>query len=147
MTDTDSESQYEVEEMKGKKRLGSIFKKSAPAGEKTPSDHRDLLFIIIIILLTLQLAASTYQIYSAAVREQRAAIQRQVLSKSVASYTANLDALTTQMLKDYKDNVYNNTNVDTSSKQQVLGNEYNFNAIMLLIKQNSRLMEVIAQTP
>lgn len=131
----------------------SIFsKKSAPEStenskkpkEKNPENRLVILFTIIIVLLFLQLAVSGFQLYRDFSAEAAANARQAQINKSVATYTANLDALTTQLLSDYKANVYNNKSVDTTSKQQVMGLEFNFNAIMLLVKQNSRLMELIA---
>jgi hypothetical protein len=102
--------------------------------------------IVLAVLLFLQLAVSGFQLYRDISTEARENARQAVINQSVASYSANLDALTTQMLNDYKANVYNNTAVDTTAKQQVMGMEFNFNAMMLLVKQNSRLMQLIATT-
>jgi len=107
--------------------------------------RKNWMLIALLVLVFLQVLFSGYQTVLSQIRYQQEVNHRNQVITSVASYTANLDALTTQMLDDYKKNVYNNNNVDTTAKQQVLGTEYNFNAIMLLIKQNSRLMEVLAQ--
>lgn len=106
---------------------------------------KNWLLIVLVVLVSLQVVFSGYQTVLSQIRYQQEINHRNQVITSVATYTANLDALTTQMLDDYKKNVYNNSNVNTTAKQQVLGTEYNFNAIMLLIKQNSRLMEVLAQ--
>ena len=112
---------------------------NTPTGLKDRSQKN--LLLLITILLIVQVLISGYQLFQD-IRYQQ---QRDKLVSSVAQYTDNLDELTTQMLNDYKADVYNNANVDTTAKQAVMSSEYNFNAIMLLIKQNSRLMEVIAQ--
>jgi Na+-transporting NADH:ubiquinone oxidoreductase subunit NqrC len=135
----------------------SIVRKMANSLHDSPStdlDHntqsqlparKNWLLIALLVLVSLQVLFSGYQTVLSQIRYQQEINHRNQVITSVATYTANLDALTTQMLDDYKENVYNNSNVDTTAKQQVLGTEYNFNAIMLLIKQNSRLMEVLAQ--
>jgi hypothetical protein len=131
-----------------KKSIFSILRKGQNKGSHEPSQRDSLqgILVVILILMGLQVIMSGYQIYRDLIMERAQAIDQAVVKKSVSNYTANLDQLTNQMLSDYKANVYNNPKVDTTSKQQVLGTEYNFNAIMLLIKQNSRLMELVAQS-
>ena len=140
------EERREPEELE-KNKIFPWAKKSDGKSTAAQPDggNRSKWLVAIVVLLVLQLAASGYQIYTGIVRDRQAAINQAVVNKSVATYTANLDQLANQMLTDYKTNVYNNTKVDTTSKQQVLGNEYNFNALMLIIKQNSRMMELMAQ--
>lgn len=112
--------------------------------EKSPESKLRGILIVLAVLLFLQLAVSGFQLYRDISSEARENARQAVINQSVASYSANLDALTTQMLNDYKANVYNNAAVDTTAKQQVMGQEFNFNAMMLMVKQNSRLMQLIA---
>jgi hypothetical protein len=106
---------------------------------------RDLVIGLIIGLLVLQVLLGGYQVVSGIIQERAAAAQRTQLLSDVAKYTATVDQLTTQMLSDYKKEVYNSDAVNTTAKQEVLGTEYNFMALMLVAKQNSRLMEILAQ--
>jgi len=110
-------------------------------GQKRPH----WLWFLLVGLLVIQILLSTYNVVMSQFQYQQNIAHRNEVIRSVASYTANLDALSNKMLEDYKNDVYSNPNVDTTAKQQVMGTEHNFNAIMLLIKQNSRLMEVLAQ--
>jgi Na+-transporting NADH:ubiquinone oxidoreductase subunit NqrC len=103
------------------------------------------IWFLLVGLLVIQIILSAYSVVMSQVQYQQSITHRNEVIRSVASYTANLDALSNKMLADYKNDVYSNPNVDTTAKQQVMGTEHNFNAIMLLIKQNSRLMEVLAQ--
>lgn len=103
--------------------------------------QKNPLLTLITILLVIQISISGYQLFQD-IRYQQ---QRNKLTASVAEYTNTLDELTSQMLADYKADVYNNANVDSTAKQAVMSSEYNFNAIMLLVKQNSRLMEIMTQ--
>ena len=117
-----------------------------PVGLSLPDIHKEKkqgnpLLTIILILLVLQVAFSGYQVY----RSVTSDIQRARVTDSVAKYTASLDELTTQMLADFKGDVYNNPNVDSTAKQAVMTGEYNFNSTMLLIKQNNRLLELLTQ--
>lgn len=105
--------------------------------EKNP--NRQMTFLIILVAI--QVLISGYMLVEDIIYQSK---RSQILSK-VSDYTATLDELTTQMLVDYKVDVYNNANVDTTAKQAVMANEYNFNATMLLVKQNTRLLEVLAQ--
>jgi hypothetical protein len=99
----------------------------------------------LVVLLALQVILSIFQVVNAQIQQVREESYRKSVIQSVQTYTANVDALTVKMLDDYKKDVYNNSKVDNTAKQQVMGNEYTFNAIMLLIKQNSRLMEMLSQ--
>ena len=101
----------------------------------------DTKMVIILILLILQVAFSGYQFYRSVSND----IKRARLTESVAQYTANLDELTTQMLNDFKGDVYNNPNVNSTAKQAVMASEYNFNSTLLLIKQNNRILELLTQ--
>jgi hypothetical protein len=141
--DSEPEEFEEYEEMKPKKNVFSKFGGLFTRGSQNspPREKPHAVFTFIAVLLFLLVAVSSYQLYRDIVADQRQAL----ITRSVAAYTGNLDKLTTQMLSDYKMNVYNNTAVDSTSKQQVMGLEYNFNALMLLVKQNSRLIELIAQ--
>lgn len=100
---------------------------------------------VIIVLLALQVLLTIFQVVNVQINQMKEETYRKNVIQSVQTYTKNVDALTIKMLDDYKKDVYNNSNVDSTSKQQVMGNEYNFNAIMLLIKQNSRMMEMLSQ--
>lgn len=96
---------------------------------------------IIICLLVLQVLMSGYQTFLS-IQDQ---VQQARLIASVAQYTSTSDELTTQLLSDYNSAVYNNENVNTTAKQEVMGTEYNFMALMLLAKQNSRILELLSQ--
>jgi flagellar basal body-associated protein FliL len=127
-------------------KVGTTEPEAVKPVEKSPESKLRVILIVLAVLLFLQLAVSGFQLYRDISTEARENARQAVINQSVASYSANLDALTTQMLNDYKANVYNNTAVDTTAKQQVMGMEFNFNAMMLLVKQNSRLMQLIATT-
>lgn len=102
---------------------------------------RNPLLILIVVLLVIQVLISGFMVYQNISYQA----QRRKLVSSVSEYTDTLDGLTTQMLVDYKVDVYNNTNVNTTAKQAVMASEYNFNATMLLVKQNTRIMEILSQ--
>ena len=99
------------------------------------------LMVIISILLLIQVLISGYQAY-VRINDDRL---RAKVTTSVAQYTAGLDELTSKMLADYKTDVYNNPNVDSTSKQAIMSSEYSFNAVLLLVKQNNRLLELLSQ--
>ncbi len=107
--------------------------------------QRSPLLAALVILMALQVLLTGYQIVRDIVQEQQAARQRASLSAEVAQYADTLDGLTTELLNDYKQEVYNNPNVDSAAKQQVMGTEYNFMATMLVIRQNTRMLEVLAE--
>lgn len=102
---------------------------------------QNMVIFVILCLLILQVLMSGFETF----QNIRNEIQRTQLIASVTKYTANADQLTAQMLSDYKKDVYNNANVNSTEKQQVMGTEYNFMAMMLLAKQNSRLLELLSQ--
>lgn len=107
--------------------------------------QQNSILIVLVVLLTLQVLLSGYQIIHDISLEQQKEESRVQLAAEVAQYNDTLDELTIQMLADYKAEVYNNPNVDSAAKQEVMGTEYNFMALMLLIKQNTRLMEIAAE--
>ena len=111
------------------------------------SMKRSPLLTIIALLMALQVLLGGFQVVRDLVRDQQAEAQRVGIVAEVARYTANLDELTTQMLADYKQEVYNNPDVNSAAKQEVMGTEYNYMAIMLLIQQNTRMMEMLAELP
>jgi len=126
-----------------KSKTSDDSKKKTSKQEKKPlfTKPQNMVVFIILCLLILQVLMSGFQTY----QNIRNEIQRTQLIDSVTKYTANADQLTTQMLSDYKKDVYNNANVNSTEKQQVMGTEYNFMAMMLLAKQNSRLLELLSQ--
>jgi hypothetical protein len=109
-----------------------------PAREKKKNNG---MLVFILILLILQVLFSGYQFYRSIISD----LERARVTSSVSNYTASLDDLTKQMLADFKADVYNNPNVNSTAKQAVMASEYNFNSVMLLIKQNNRLLELITQ--
>ncbi len=127
------------------KKSKEIESVTGPFFSDTSKNKKNWWLIVLVIFMGLQVLLSVYSSIMSQVHYQQEIIHRNEVIRSVTAYTTNLDALSATMLADYKKDVYNNTNVNTTAKQQVLGTEYNFNAIMLLIKQNSRLMEVLAQ--
>ena len=97
--------------------------------------------VFILVLLLIQVLISGYQTYLRINDD----LLRAKVTTSVAQYTASLDELTSKMLADYKTDVYNNPNVDSTSKQAIMSSEYSFNAVLLLVKQNNRLLELLTQ--
>jgi hypothetical protein len=141
----DDESVEPEKETPKKKFFGIIQRPVDNSSEQKPPEGKlPTLLTVLAILLFLQLAVSGFQLYRDISTEAQETARQEMINKSVATYSANLDALTTKMLDEYKTNVYNNTAVNTTAKQQVMGLEFNFNAMMLLVKQNNRLMQLIA---
>lgn len=121
-----------------------ILPESKGMKQDDKNDHR-IWKTVIIALLTLQVLLTIFQVVDGQIKQAKEETYRKNVIQSVQTYTKNIDSLTVKMLDDYKKDVYNNSKVDSTSKQQVMANEYNFNAIMLLIKQNSRMMEMLSQ--
>ena len=123
--------------MKAENEIKNVLSAKSTRSKKPNS----LLMILILVFLVIQVLISGYQLYATITRD----IRRAKLTQAVADYTAGLDGLTNQLLSDFKEDVYNNPNVDSTAKQAVMASEYNFNAILLLTKQNSRIMEILTQ--
>ena len=123
--------------MKAADEIRNMLSSNPVDGKK----QRNPLVVLILVFLTIQVLISGYQLYETINDNMR----RAKLTQSVTDYTAGLDGVTTQLLSDFKADVYNNPNVDTTSKQLGMASEYNFNAIMLLAKQNTRIMEILTQ--
>jgi hypothetical protein len=123
--------------MKAVNERKNVFPIKSTKGKKINNP----LMILILVFLIIQVLISGYQLYATITRD----IRRTKLTQAVAEYTAGLDGLTDQLLSDFKEDVYNNPNVDSTAKQAVMASEYNFNAILLLAKQNSRIMEILTQ--
>ena len=102
---------------------------------------QNMVVFVILCLLVLQVLMSGYQTFLS-IQDQ---VQQARLIASVQKYTATSDQVISQLLTDYKSDVYNNANVNSTAKQQVMGTEYSFNALMLVAKQNSRIMELLSQ--
>lgn len=111
---------------------------------REPRKHNWLL-IIILVLVAAQVIISGYQTVMTQIRYQEEIAHRNQVILSVENYTKDLDSITTQLLKEYQQVVYSESNKANYQSQEVLGNEYTFKAIMLLVRQNSRLMKVLAQ--
>jgi len=116
-------------------------KSNLSANTVKEKNQRSPLITLILIVLIIQVLISGYQLYTT-INDK---IRRAQLTESIAEYTTGLDGLTTQLLSDFKADIYNNPNVNTTSKQAIMASEYNFNAIMLLVKQNTRIMEILTQ--
>ncbi len=143
------QNEFQENDLKLPKRAPKKTKEIESVTGPSSSDHsknkRNWWLILLVVFMGLQVLLSVYSSAMSQLHYQQEIMHRNEVIRSVTAYTTNLDALSATMLADYKKDVYNNANVNTTAKQQVLGTEYNFNAIMLLIKQNSRLMEVLAQ--
>ncbi len=134
------------EKLAGSKKTQEKNPSSRMEKFKLPGDPSTRTWMMVItILLAVQVLLTVFQVVNAQIVRVNEERFRSQVVQGVATYTANVDELTAQMLTDYKNDVYNNSKVDTTAKQQVMGTEYNFNAILLLIKQNSRLMEMLSQ--
>lgn len=125
-------------------------KESKPAEvEKTKEPRKkieikkpqNMVLFVILCLLVLQVLMTGYQTFLN-IQDQ---VQQARLIASVQKYTSTTDQVVNQLLTDYKAEVYNNTNVNSTAKQQVMGTEYNFMALMLVAKQNSRILEMLSQ--
>jgi len=121
---------------------GSNMQPPKPVNEKKLNRKKpDRIVVLILILLFIQTLFGGYRLYQDITYQ----VNRSKLTASAAQYISSLDQLTNQMLTDYKNDVYNNANVDTTAKQGIMSSEYTFRAIMLLTKQNSRIMEILTQ--
>jgi hypothetical protein len=76
--------------------------------------------------------------------DQQETARKAEVAAEVAQYAANVEGVTRQMLDNYKKDVYNNENIDSVGKQQVLATEYTFMGLMLLSQQNAKLIQTIA---
>jgi len=102
---------------------------------------KNFIPIAILILLIIQVGISGYSLYNTIISNMR----RQEVQATVSEYSSTLDDIIDQMLADFKTDVYENPNVDTAARQTVMASEYNFNAVMLLAKQNARIMEILTR--
>ena len=89
-----------------------IVEKTGLEGQKRPH----WIWFLLVGLLVIQVLLSVYGIVMSQVQYQQSITHRNEVIRSVASYTANLDALSSKMLADYKNDVYSNPNVDTTAK-------------------------------
>ena len=121
-------------------KVDAVKSKEAKKGLSIKKPQNMAVFIILC-LLVLQVLMSGYQTFLN-IQDQ---VQQARLIASVQKYTATSDQVISQLLTDYKSDVYNNANVNSTAKQQVMGTEYSFNALMLVAKQNSRIMELLSQ--
>lgn len=117
----------------------------ASAPEKGKKSLQNALLIVIAALLFLQVAVSAFGLYLNMARDQMASAQRASIVQSVNKYTENVNALTNQMLEQYKKEVYGGGKVDTVEKQLVMGAEYNFMGLMLLVRQNNEIIKMLTQ--
>ena len=121
-------------------KVDAVKSKEAKKGLSIKKPQNMAVFIILC-LLVLQVLMSGYQTFLN-IQDQ---VQQARLIASVQKYTATSDQVISQLLTDYKSDVYNNANVNSTAKQEVMGTEYSFNALMLVAKQNSRIMELLSQ--
>ena len=121
-------------------KVDAVKSKEAKKGLSIKKPQNMAVFIILC-LLVLQVLMSGYQTFLN-IQDQ---VQQARLIASVQKYTATSDEVISQLLTDYKSEVYNNASVNSTAKQEVMGTEYNFMALMLVAKQNSRIMELLSQ--
>lgn len=126
-----------------------IFEKKEHSRTSVPERNKkslqNALLIVIAVLLLLQVAVSAFGLYLDMARDQMAAAQRASMVQSVNKYTENVNTLTNQMLEQYKKEVYGGGKVDTVEKQIVMGTEYNFMGLMLLVRQNNEIIKMLTQ--
>lgn len=131
----------EAQEKPVKEIKAETVKSKEPKKSLSIKKPQNMVVFIILCLLVLQVLMSGYQTFLN-IQDQ---VQQARLIASVQKYTATSDQVISQLLTDYKSDVYNNANVNSTAKQQVMGTEYSFNALMLVAKQNSRIMELLSQ--
>ena len=131
----------EAQEKPVKETKAETVKSKEPKKSLSIKKPQNMVVFIILCLLVLQVLMSGYQTFLN-IQDQ---VQQARLIASVQKYTATSDQVISQLLTDYKSDVYNNANVNSTAKQEVMGTEYSFNALMLVAKQNSRIMELLSQ--
>lgn len=118
-----------------------VVKTKEPRKKIEIKKPQNMVLFVILCLLVLQVLMTGYQTFLN-IQDQ---VQQTRLIASVQKYTSTSDEVVNQLLTDYKAEVYNNANVNSTSKQEVMGTEYNFMALMLVAKQNSRILELLSQ--
>ncbi len=118
-----------------------VVKTKEPRKKIEIKKPQNMVLFVILCLLVLQVLMTGYQTFLN-IQDQ---VQQARLIASVQKYTSTSDEVVNQLLTDYKAEVYNNANVNSTSKQEVMGTEYNFMALMLVAKQNSRILELLSQ--
>lgn len=131
----------EAQEKPVKEIKADTVKTKEPKKGLSIKKPQNMVVFIILCLLVLQVLMSGYQTFLN-IQDQ---VQQARLIANVQKYTATSDEVISQLLTDYKSEVYNNANVNSTAKQEVMGTEYNFMALMLVAKQNSRIMELLSQ--
>jgi len=115
-----------------------------PSKSREKKSPTNTLLIVIIVLLVIQVAFTGYNTVSNFILDQQQTARKAEVTTEVAQYAADVEGVTRQMLDNYKKDVYNNENIDSVEKQQVLATEYTFMGLMLLSQQNAKLIQTIA---
>jgi hypothetical protein len=123
---------------------GYMIENNEPIQHK--KDPYKLLLIILIALLVIQLGVSAYSAITNTIDRQqtqaRLAAQEEAKTQLLQALSDNFSA-TADMLNSYEDDVYNNLNVDSAPKQQIMQNEHIFIALLKTINQNNLMIEAI----
>lgn len=109
--------------------------------KKSPTNT---LLVVIIILLVIQAVFTGYNTVTKFITDQQDIARKAQVTNEVAQYAANVEGVTRQMLENYKKDIYNNPEIDSLGKQQILATEYTFMGLMLLSQQNAKLIQTIA---
>jgi hypothetical protein len=121
-----------------------MIEKNEPIQHK--KDPYKLFLIILIALLVIQLGVSAYSAITNTIDRQqtqaRLAAQEEAKTQLLQALSDNFSA-TTDMLTSYEDDVYNNSQVDSAPKQQIMQNEHIFIALIRTINQNNLMIEAI----
>lgn len=111
---------------------------------------QNVVLIVVALLLLIQVVLTGYSLYRDFQRDKIVTEQdakRAELLAAVTQYTSANESLSTKLLSDYEQDVYNNPRVDSAVKQQVIANDYIVGYLRLIIQQNNQLLQIVAGTP
>jgi hypothetical protein len=93
-----------------------VVKTKEPRKKIEIKKPQNMVLFVILCLLILQVLMTGYQTFLN-IQDQ---VQQARLIASVQKYTSTTDQVVNQLLTDYKSEVYNNANVNSTAKQQVM---------------------------
>lgn len=116
-----------------------------PVAPRKRETFRNLVLTIIALVLMIQVGISGYGLYLNIQREADRQLIIDELETQVSQQVINTSALSDQLLDDYNENVYHNSQVESAIQQQVVGNDYIVAYLKLIADQNIQLLVALAK--
>jgi hypothetical protein len=112
---------------------------SPPPPQVIKASGNTALLSIIALLLALIVANDAYNLYLQYEHRQRSAAILDIVERE--------QDIIMDYMEDYKEDAYDNPNIERISVQQLIATEYTLEALQMIAYQNGQIIELLAESP